>query len=169
MSQDVIATDKIPVSATSQNPIGVFKNPNAGGIDGNAQMEALCIVDGEQNGASAPILCHIARDHSTAAGWKLEKLFQGRTARLVAAGTAFPGSSAATVYGFYQDDTEIFSTALGAGGWTEPVSIQKEKLFSLKVAYAPDGLLLVYGNTDKGDLFTAYQKKMGGPLCRCHL
>ena len=38
----------------------------------------------------------------------------------------------------------------------------KESVVNLRVAYSPNGLLVLYGNTAAGDLFTAYQSQIGG-------
>lgn len=167
MSQDVVATAEVLVDSTSAAPVAAFRNPNAGGVQGNAQMEALCIADLAEQGSSGPGLCHVARDPQSAGGWRLAPLFGGHAAEQTAAGTAYPNSEEAAVYGFFQHGNGTYSTRLGGDGvsWTEPAKIQDaEAVANLRVAYAPDGLMLLHGSTPSGDLFTAWQEQVGGPF-----
>ena len=166
MSQDVVATAEIPVLSTSAAPVAVFKNPNAAGVAGNGQLEALCIANLESDGQSTPQLCHVARDRSSAGGWKLVPLFGGRAASETAAGTAFPASSQPAIHGFFQDASGTYASQLQSDGlsWAPPALIQSAAVSHLRVAYTPDGLLVLYGNTEQGDLFTAYQTQVGGPF-----
>jgi len=162
LSQDVIMTSTIPVASTSPAPVAVFTNPATGGITGNPQVEALAIVDhgdGKQ-------LCHVARDQATDGGWRVIPLFGGRSAEQVAAGVAYSGFPQSAVYGLFTDGGTLFSTSLGADGatWTAPVSISDEAPNNLRVAYSPDGRIVIYGANAKGDLVTAYQPKVGGPF-----
>lgn len=164
LSQDIIVTDTIPVVSTSPNPVGVFTNPNAGGITGNALTEALAIVQTGQNGSTAGQLTHVARDASTDAGWTTVTLFGGVSPTEVIAGTAFANTSGSGVYGFYQDSNGFNVTQLQSDGltWSQPATISTETVANLRVAYSPAGALVAYGNTSGGDLFTATQAKIGG-------
>jgi len=157
MSQDVITTASIPVDSTSASPVGVFNNPV------NSQTEALVVSNVGDGGNQ---ICHVARNQATDGGWTLNPLFGGQAASLVAAGTAYPGSSSSAVYGFFQDQSGINSTQLQADGatWSAPESITSEVSTGLSVAYSPNGRLVLYGNTSKGDLITAYQQQVGGPF-----
>ncbi len=164
LSQDIIVTDTIPVVSTSPGPVGVFTNPNAGGIAGNAGTEALAIVPTDQNGSPVGQLTHVARDASTDAGWTTVILFGGVTPTEVATGTAFANTSSSAVYGFYQDANGFNVTQLQSDGrtWSQPSTISGETVANLRVAYSPAGALVAYGGTSGGDLFTATQASVGG-------
>lgn len=156
MSQDVITTANILVDSTSSSPVAVFVNPVT------AQTEALVVSNVGQGGNQ---ICHVARNQATDGGWTLNPLFGGQVASVVAAGTAYPGSSSPAVYGFFQDDSGVSSTQLQSDGatWSTPQSINLKGVSSgLSTAYSPDGRLVLYGNTSSGDLFTAYQPQVGG-------
>jgi len=165
MSQDVLTTAKVVVDSLSASPVGVFVNPNAGGIQGNAQPEALAVVSMSQNGAPVKQLCHVGRNYSADAGWHATPLFGGREILEVAAGAAFASSSAAAIYGFFTDSSGVYSTSLQPDNtWTAPATISTTPASNLSVAYSPDGLLVLYGSTPQGDLFTAFQPTVGGPF-----
>lgn len=114
LSQDVVATASILVEATSPSPVGVFTNPASGGQTGNAEVEALAIV----NTGTGKQLCHIARDRGTDGGWRVIPLFGGQSADQVAAAVAYAGTSASAVYGLFTDGPQLYSTTLGADGAT---------------------------------------------------
>lgn len=156
LSQDVIATDSIPVESTSPSPVGVFTNPASGGQAGNAEVEALAIVDKQ--------LCHIARDRGTDGGWRVIPLFGGRSADQVAAAVGYAGTSASAVYGLFTDGLKLYSTTLGADGatWSAPAAVANGTMTNPRVAYSPAGRAVIYGANAKGDLVTAYQEAVGG-------
>jgi hypothetical protein len=166
MSQDVITTDAIPVDAQSASPVAPFVSPAAGGQAGNAQVEALVVATLSQDGQANSRLYHVARDLGTQGGWRLVELFGGRAAIEVASATAYPASPDAAVYGFFSDDDGLYSTRLdNAGGvWSEPAALHSGAASNLRVAYSPGGRVVLYGNMPQGDLFTAYQKQVGGPF-----
>ena len=157
MSQDVITTASIPVDSTSSSPVAVFINPV------NSQTEALVISNVANAGNQ---LCHVARNLATDGGWTLNPLFGGQPATEVAAGTAYPGSSSSAIYGFFQNDSGLSFTQLQADGstWAASQSILSDAASNLRVAYSPDGRLVLYGNKGNGDLITAYQEQIGGPF-----
>lgn len=164
MSQDVLMTDTIPVDSTSPSPVGVFTNPTSGGVAGNAQTEALAVVDGQIN--------HVARNPDTDAGWQLVPLFGARAVNEVAAGTAYAASSSANVYGHFSDHDGLYFTELQADGatWSEPVAVPLSSSSSappasnMRVAYSPAGRLVLYGSSPQGDLVCAYQPAPGDPF-----
>ena len=164
LSQDVVSTDTIPVDSESPSPVGPFPNPNSMGVAGNVVMEALVIA--QPAGQPAPVLCHVARNTATDAGWVLNPLFGGVTADLVAAGTAFAGTSAAAVYALYQDSNGLNFIQLQADGvtWSQPRIAATAAAAALQVAYSPAGAMIVYGPTAGGDLLTIYQAQIGGPF-----
>ena len=163
MSQDLITTATIPVDATSPRPVAVFTNP-ASTLADQARTEALVVTNPSQGGGTGSQLCHVARNSNTDAGWSLVPLFGGRTAKEVAAGTSYPGSEFSSVYGHFTDENGVYFTQLGSDGatWSEPQQTSQESVVNLRVAYSPNGLLVLYGNTAAGDLFTAYQSQIGG-------
>ncbi|MGA4635943.1 hypothetical protein ACPA5B_18905 [Pseudomonas solani] len=162
LSQDVIMTATIPVDATSPRPVAVFTNPASGGTAGNAQVEALAIV----NEGGGKKLCHIARDLSTDGGWRAIHLFEGHAAEQVAAGVSYAGTSDAEVHGVFIAAGQLFATSLQADGqnWSAPAAIDGALPGSPRVAYSPNGRLVVYGANAKGDLVTVYQPQPGGPF-----
>jgi len=163
MSQDLITTATIPVDANSPRPVAVFTNL-ASTLAAHARTEALVVANPSQGGGTGSQLCHVARNSNTDAGWSLVPLFGGRTAKEVAAGVSYPGSSFSSVYGHFTDENGAYITQLGSDGatWSEPQQTSQEPVYNLRVAYSPNGLLVVYGNTPAGDLFTAYQSQIGG-------
>jgi hypothetical protein len=167
MSQDVLTTAEVPVDSTSPTPVGVFINPQAGGIAGNTQAEALAVVSMSENGPST--LCHVGRNYATDAGWQSTPLFGGQAAIEVASGTAYSGSSESAVCGFFTDTNGIYSITLQSDNtWSSPVTISSPAPSNLRVAYTPLGALVLYANTPTGDLFTAYQQTLGtftGTIC----
>jgi hypothetical protein len=162
LSQDVIATATIPVDSTSSSPVGVFTNPASGGQAGNAEVEALAIV----NTGAGKQLCHIARDRTTHGGWRAIPLFSGRAADQVTAAVAYSGTPSSAVYGLFTDGAQLYSTTLGADGatWSPPVAVANGAMTNPRVAYSPDGRVVIYGANGKGDLVTAYQAQIGGPF-----
>ncbi|NGM83260.1 hypothetical protein G5B47_12625 [Paenibacillus sp. 7124] len=168
LSQDLVMTDKIPVdSTTSGSAVAVFRNKTSGGRAGNEQTEALVIANLEGAGGAAARLCHVKRDYSTDAGWRLETLFKDRIVNAVTAGTAYAGTTASEVHGIFQDETGLHAIGLSAAdgaAWSQPQQITTLKLHGLKSCYTPSGALVVYGSTDQGDLFTAVQQVLGGPF-----
>ena len=166
MSQDIITTDTIPVDSISPTPVAAFTNPSGGGQAGNAQPEALVVAKLSQASEANPQLCHVARNPRTDGGWSLIPLFGGRTANEVAAGTAYTGSSNPMSFGFFNDDSGLYSTQLQSDGatWSDPQTILQGSISNLKVAYSPAGRMVLYGSTPQGDLATAYQQQVGGPF-----
>ncbi|MET1079670.1 MAG: hypothetical protein ABWY06_16800 [Pseudomonas sp.] len=162
LSQDIIMTATIPVDASSPAPIGVFTNPASGGVGGNAQVEALAIV----NHGEGKQLCHIARDLGTDGGWRVIPLFGGRAAEQVAAGVAYARTAQAAVHGLFVDAGQLLATSLAADGstWSTPVLVAGEAPNNPRVAYSPNGRLVIYGSDAKGDLVTAYQPAIDGPF-----
>jgi hypothetical protein len=160
LSQDVVATASILVEATSPSPVGVFTNPASGGQTGNAEVEALAIV----NTGTGKQLCHIARDRGTDGGWRVIPLFGGQSADQVAAAVAYAGTSASAVYGLFTDGPQLYSTTLGADGatWSAPAAVANGTLTSPRVAYSPAGRVVIYGANAEGNLVTAYQAQVGG-------
>ncbi|HQR33060.1 MAG TPA: hypothetical protein PLK30_09995 [Blastocatellia bacterium] len=165
MSQDLITTATIPVDAVSPRPVAVFTNP-ASTLAVQARTEALVVANPSLGSGAGSQLCHVARNSNTDAGWSLVPLFGGRAAKEVAAGTAYPGSNFSSVYGHFTDESGLYFTQLGSDGatWSEPQQTSQESVSNLRVAYSPNGLLVIYGNTAAGDLFTAYQQQIGGPF-----
>ncbi|HYH07908.1 MAG TPA: hypothetical protein VEK11_12695 [Thermoanaerobaculia bacterium] len=160
LSQDVITTTTIPVDSLSPSPVAVFTNPASGGVRGNAAAEALAIV----NTGRGRQLCHVARDADADAGWRATPLFGGQAAEQVAAGVAYAGTSEAAVCGFFALDNQLYFTSLGADGalWAQPKAAGSSAARRLRVAYSPQGRLVVYGATAAGNLMTAYQPQVGG-------
>jgi hypothetical protein len=160
LSQDVVMTDTVPVDTASPSPVAVFVNPKAAG--GQPATEAVVITPGKEGGQ----LCHVARDQSTDAGWRLQPLFGGRVASEVAGGTTLARTEDASVHVFFQDDQGLQVTQLQADGrtWVDPVHVDKGVHANLRVAYSPSGLLVLYGSTPEGDLLTAHQEQVGGPF-----
>jgi hypothetical protein len=160
LSQDVVATASIPVEATSPSPVGVFTNPASGGQIGNVEVEALAIV----NTGAGKQLCHIARDRGTDGGWRVVPLFGGQSADQVVAAVAYAGTSASAVYGLFTDGPQLYSTTLGVDGatWSAPAAVANGTLTNPRIAYSPDGRVVIYGANAKGDLVTAYQAQVGG-------
>lgn len=156
MSQDVVATTRILVDSTSPAPVAPFVNPST------SETEALVISKVGDGGQSQ--ICHVARDRGTDGGWALEPLFGGTSAAEVAAGTAYPGTGSAALYGFYRTSSGLNVTQLGADGstWGTPQSISGGDGSHLRVAYSPGGRLVLYGSDGNGDLVTAYQTGIGG-------
>ena len=157
MSQDVVGTTNILVDSTSSSPVAVFVNPKT------SETEALVISNVGDAGRQ---VCHVARDLGTDGGWALTPLFGGTSATEVAAGTAYPGTSRAVMYGFFMGGTGLKVTQLQADGatWSSPESVAGGDGSNLRIAYSPHGRLVLYGHTAKGDLVTAYQAKIGGPF-----
>jgi hypothetical protein len=162
LSQDVVATATIPVDSTSPSPVGALTNPASGGQAGNAEVEALAIV----NTGTDKQLCHIARDRGTDGGWRAIPLFDGRSVDQVTAAVAYSGTAASAVYGLFTDGAELYSTALGADGatWSAPALVANGTMTDPRVAYSPDGRAVIYGANAKGDLVTAYQARIGEPF-----
>lgn len=169
MSQDVVTTAAIPVNATSAAPVAPFTNAFSG------HAEALVLAnlaagggarDTRVAGDARPQLCHVTRDSSAAAGWRLQPLFGGITANEVASATAYAGTSSAASVGFFSDESGLSFTQLGSDGatWADPLSIGQGAIANLKVAYSPAGRVVLYGNSPTGDLLTAYQETIGGPF-----
>jgi hypothetical protein len=157
MSQDLVGTTNILVDSTSSSPVAVYVNPSSG------DAEALVISNVGDAGRQ---ICHVGRDLATDGGWTLTPLFGGMAATEVAAGTAYPGSSSAAVYGFFQGDSGMNFTQLQADGstWSSPQPISGGESENLRVAYSPAGRVVLYGNDDSGNLVTAYQEQIGGPF-----
>jgi hypothetical protein len=162
LSQDVITTATIPVDSTSSSPVGVFTNPASGGVAGNAEVEALAIVN--QGGGKQ--ICHIARDRATDGGWRVRPLFGGRSADQVTAAVAYALTDSSTVYGLFTDNGQLYSTSLGADGatWSAPAVVANGMMTHPRVAYSPAGRVLIYGANTQGELVTAYQTAVGGPF-----
>jgi hypothetical protein len=160
LSQDVVATATIPVDSVSPSPVGVFTNPASGGQAGNAEVEALAIV----NTGTGKQLCHIARDRGTDGGWRVIPMFGGQSADQVAAAVAYADTSASAVYGLFTDGPQLYSTTLGADGatWSAPAAVANGTLTNPRVAYSPAGRVVIYGANAEGNLVTAYQAHVGG-------
>jgi hypothetical protein len=140
--------------------VAVFTNPASGGVPGNAAAEALAIV----NTGHGRQLCHVARTADADGGWTATPLFGGQAAEQVAAGVAYAGTSDAAVCGLFVHDGQLHFTSLGRddAAWAAPEPAGSSAARHLRVAYSPQGRLVVYGGTAEGNLMTAYQREIGG-------
>ena len=153
LSQDIITSANILVDSTSPAPVAAFVNPASG------EAEALAVVKKQ--------ICHIKRDRRTDCGWRAIPLFGGRAAGQVAAGVAYPDTASTAAYGLFVDDAgQLHATALGSDGetWSEPAAVPGGVMSHPRVAYSPNGRVVVYGANKKGDLVTACQEQVGGPF-----
>lgn len=152
LSQDVVMTSSVLAQSSSPSPVGAFTNAATGAVE--------ALVVSTQSGLTGQ-LCHVARDPATDGGWQQVAL--GVAATEVVAGTALPGTSAATSYGFFAGETGLHSAQLGADGatWTTaPVndaSNASVTAVNLRVAYTPSNQMRLYGSTAAGDLVVASQ------------
>lgn len=151
LSQDVITSASILVESTSPAPVAAFTNPVS------SEVEALAIVNKQ--------VCHVTRDRQTDSGWRSVPLFSGRAAGQVVAGVAFQ----ANAYLFFIEGAsagQLYASQLGADGktWSTPVAVSGALTSHPRVAYTPNGALIVYGMSQTGDLVTARQTGMNDPF-----
>ena len=166
MSQDIVTTASIPVDATSARPVAPFTNASSGHAEALVLANLAAGGDTGDSGDTRPQLCHVTRDASAAAGWRLLPLFGGRTANEVASATAYANTSSAASIGFFSDESGLSCTQLGSDGstWSDPQPIHQGGIANLEIAYSPAGRAVLYGSSPAGDLITAYQESIGGPF-----
>jgi len=164
MSQDIVSTAYVTLDSEAIAAVAPFINPQADGLVGNPQLEALVVAAPGQGGATTSTLCHLLRDSGTDGGWTLAPLFGGRTVSGVAAGTAYASSASAAVYAVFQDATAVWWTQLDPtdASWSPPAQVLAGALANLRTTYGPSGALVVYGADTGGDLVCAYQSEIGG-------
>ena len=152
LSQDMVTSASVLVDSTSPAAVAAFTHPTSG------EAEALAVVNKQ--------ICHVMRDRQTDSGWRAVPLFGGQAAGEVAAGVAYQGTASQATHGLFTDAGKLHATRLAADGktWSAPAPVDGGLMSGLRVAYAPDGRVVVYGANDKGDLVTAYQTAVDGPF-----
>jgi hypothetical protein len=151
MSQDVITTKLIVVDSISTTPVATFQKA------GGNHVEALVVASPGQGGRT---VCHVMKDLSSDAGWRVLPLAGASDPTEVAAGVAN-----STVYGFFLNQTGLHSLKTDGTTWTNPQSIKLPEgvvCSNIRVAYSQFGRLILYGQTAQGDLVTAVQKVANG-------
>jgi hypothetical protein len=153
LSRDVLVATTVTIDSNSRSPIAAFVNPNTP----NTFPEALAIAL-DTNGN--PFLTHLTR--STGGQGELPWISNplGITSvSEVAAGTALLSFNPQP-YGFYHDGSNLYYLQLNGTTWSPPAPIGAA-ITGLRVAYSPNGVLVLYGQAASGNLVICWQTGNG--------